>query len=280
MRVKILFIIFLITLFGFTESYILSQNNYLKVTYLDIGQGDSILITTPNHAHVLIDGGRDDTTLTKLGENLNFLERDIDIVIATHEDGDHITGLINVLKNYRVKVLLTSFYDHPATPLAVELLKIAKEKNIKIVFINHPLNFTTSDGVIFKILFPVQNMDGGDTNSHSVVTQITYNKIKFMLTGDLPQAGEMFLVQNYGSSLQSDILKLGHHGSDTSSNAEFLRIVHPKVAIISSGLNNSFGHPHRSVLELCEKFGIKIFRTDQDGTINILTDGKNFWRAF
>ncbi len=278
MRVKILFFIFLISIFGFVESYLLASKNFLKVSFLDIGQGDSILVTTPKHAHILFDGGRDNTTLTRLGENLNFLEKDIDVVIATHEDGDHITGLLEVLQNYRVKILVTSFKNKPATPLAKKLLEIAASKHIKIIQVDHPFNFTTNDGVVFKILFPIQNMDGGDTNSHSVVTQIIFNQNKFLLTGDLPQAGELFLVSEYGGSLQSDILKLGHHGSDTSSNAEFMRIVHPEIVIVSSGKNNSFGHPHRSVLDLCEKFGIKVFRTDEMGTINIVSDGKNFWR--
>jgi competence protein ComEC len=121
-------------------------------------------------------------------------------------------------------------------------------------------------------------MDGSESNEASVVSQIIFGKNKFLFTGDLPQAGEIFLTEKYGEQLDSDVLKLGHHGSDTSTHPNFLQTVSPEVAVVSAGKNNSFGHPHRSVINLIEKFGIKILRTDELGTIHLYSNGINIWR--
>jgi len=148
------------------------------------------------------------------------------------------------------------------------------------VQITKPMIIKSEDGLVIKILFPAQNMDGAvNGNDASVVAQFIYGQDKFLLTGDLPQAGEIFLVHKYGESLKSNILKLGHHGSDTSTNPTFLQMVSPELAIVSAGKNNSFGHPHKSVLDLLEKFGIKVLRTDEEGTINLYSNGVNIWKG-
>jgi competence protein ComEC len=191
-----------------------------------------------------------------------------------------------VLKRYDVKVLLYSL-PSSTSELSHELIKVATEKNVQVVKISKPMIVKTSDGLIIKILFPVSDMDreiAGNKmaevlgNDASIVTQFIFGENKILLTGDLPQTGEKFLVQKYGEDLQSNILKLGHHGSDSSSNPEFLQYVKPQVAIVSAGENNSFGHPHRSVVGLVEKFGIKLLQTSEEGTITFRSNGINFWR--
>ncbi len=280
-KIFFLYTIFLLTLFTIYFSFSLAPKNFLKVSFLDVGQGDSILFQTPRGGKILIDGGRDKTVLERLGNELPFFTKEIDLMIATHDDSDHIVGLLEVLKRYNIKVLLYSL-PNSKEEFSQEIIKVAQEKNVKIVHITKPMIIKSNDGLLIKILFPVKNMDGGGdkfaSNDASVVTQIIFGNTKFLLTGDLPQTGEKFLVNRYGESLKSTVLKLGHHGSDTSSNPEFLQTVKPEVAIVSAGKNNSFGHPHRSVLELLEKFQIKVLRTDKLGTINMYSNGLNIWR--
>lgn len=277
-REAILISLFVITVLSICFAFSVSPKNYFKVSFLDIGQGDSVLFQTPNGGKFLIDGGHDKTVLTKLGEELPLNEKNIDFVIATHDDSDHIAGLVDVLKSYHVKVLLYSLPNSESV-VSKNLIHIASEKNVKVVQIVKPMIIKSEDGVIVKILFPVKNMDGTtESNDASVVTQVEFGKTKFLLTGDLPQTGEILLVKKYGDILKSDVLKLGHHGSDTSTNLEFLQTVQPELAIVSAGKNNSFSHPHKSVLDLVEKFGIKVLRTDEFGTINLYSNGLNIWK--
>lgn len=263
--------------FAFYFAYCLAPKKFLKISFLDVGQGDAILIETPRGGKILIDGGRDKVVLSKLGGELPFFTKNLDFVIATHDDSDHIAGLVDVLKKYDVKVLLYSL-PNSESELSKSLMKIAKEKNVKILQASKQTFINTDDGLIVKIFFPIQNMDGSESNEASVVSQIIFGKNKFLFTGDLPQAGEIFLTEKYGEQLDSDVLKLGHHGSDTSTHPNFLQTVSPEVAVVSAGKNNSFGHPHRSVINLIEKFGIKILRTDELGTIHLYSNGINIWR--
>lgn len=264
----------------------LAPKNYLRISFLDVGQGDSILLQTPRNGKILVDGGRDKKVLTELGRQLPVGSKSLELVIATHDDADHITGLIEVLKRYEVKVLLYSL-PSSSSELSHELIKVAEEKNVQVVKISKPMIIKTSDGLIIKILFPVNDMDreiAGNENAEvlgndaSIVTQFIFGENKILLTGDLPQTGEKFLVQKYGEDLKSNILKLGHHGSDSSTNPEFLQFVKPEMAIVSAGRNNTFGHPHRIVVEVVEKFGIKLLQTSEEGTITFRSNGINFWR--
>jgi competence protein ComEC len=278
--IKLLVILFLscVALFLFYITYELSPKNYLQVSFLNVGQGDSILFVTPHGGRVLVDGGPDQKVLSELGETLPIFSKSLGMVIATHDDADHIAGLIGVLKKYDVKVLLYSLPKSESV-ISKELMKIVQEKSVQLVQVDRPMIIKSEDGLLIKILFPVTNMDGTtESNDASIVTQFVFGKDKFLLTGDLPQTGEMFLVNKYGETLKSNILKLGHHGSDTSTNPEFLQTVRPDVAVVSAGKNNSFGHPHKSVLDLLEKFGIKVLRTDELGRIDFYSDGESIWR--
>jgi competence protein ComEC len=253
-----------------------SHRSSLRVSLLDVGQGDSILIQTINGGNILIDGGRDRTVLTRLGEELNFLDRKIDLVIATHDDGDHIAGLIDVLRYYNVRALIYSL-PNSDSEISKELLQVAKQKNIRMLHARNEMVVSSSDGLIFKILFPVSDMSGGESNEASVVTQFIFGNNIFLFTGDLGIAGEVFLTQRYGASLKSDVLKLGHHGSDTSTHPLFLQKVLPEAVVVSAGIENSFGHPHKSEIDLVKKFGANILDTSKQGTVTFLSNGKNIW---
>jgi competence protein ComEC len=268
----------LTTLFVVYICFEFQPKNYLRISFLDIGQGDAILFQTPRGGKILVDGGPDKKVLSRLGQELPIYTKNIELVIATHSDSDHITGLIDVLKNYNVKVLLYSL-PNSDSEISKELIKVAILKNTQIVQVDRPMIIKTDDGLIIKILFPVKNMDGiVETNAASIVSQFVFGENKIMLTGDLSQVGEIFLVNKYGTSLKSDILKLGHHGSDSSNNPEFIQKILPEVAIVSAGENNSFGHPHKSVLDLLGEFKIPVLLTSASGTINFYTNGINIWQ--
>lgn len=256
----------------------LSDKSELRVTFLDIGQGDSILIETPAGGKILVDGGRDNVVLERLGKHLNFFEKKIDLVVATHDDLDHVGGLPGVLDRYEVDTLLTSLASSTGDAMSA-LVTRAQEKNVTLLHADRSQIINTDDGVELQILFPTQNMNGAkDSNSASVVLRVVYGEMSFLFTGDLPQAGELYLTNIYGSKLKSNILKLGHHGSDTSTHPTFLKTVDPSAVVVSAGKNNSFNHPHQSVIDLIKKFNIQIFSTAEVGNIEFVTNGLSIWK--
>jgi beta-lactamase superfamily II metal-dependent hydrolase len=225
-----------------------------------------------------MDGGKDNTVLERLGRLFNFFDKKIDMVVATHDDLDHVGGLPGVLSRYQVDTLITSLPNSTNVAMSA-VVDTALAKDMQIVHANSRKQITTDDGVTIDILFPTENMDGTeDGNSTSVVAKIKYGEVSFLLTGDLPHAGELYLISLYGDELKSDVLKLGHHGSDTSTHPKLLEMVKPKTVVVSAGKNNSFGHPHRAVIELVQKFGAQIFSTTDEGNIEFETDGLNVWK--
>lgn len=263
--------LFLILIFTIYLSESLKPTETFRVTFFDVGQGDAALYQTPNNLKILIDGGVDNKIINHLGKHLSWLDNEIDIVVATHDDADHIFGLIKVLEKYRVKVLFVSL-PNSNNEIMQRIINVANSRNVKVVTVDRPAIVNTEDGVIIKFLFPTINLDGvEDGNNASVVTQIIYKgssgEVKILSTGDLGIGGEKYLVSVYGDDLKSNILKLGHHGSDTSTSPEFLQKVKPEVAIVSAGRSNKFGHPHQSVLDLLSKFNIEVRQTNLEGNI-------------
>jgi competence protein ComEC len=276
-RMVFIFILFFLSFVFMFFAYNLSDRGKVLISFLDVGQGDSIYIKTSAGGEILIDGGKSGIVLEKLGEQKSILSKKFDLVIATHNDSDHIGGLIYILEKYQVENLLIAqpFEDSENVK---KLTEIANEKDVNILQISQRRIIETNDGLRIEILFPIKNVEGLESNDASIVTKIYYGNISFLSIGDLPHFGELFLTKLYGKKLQSTILKLGHHGSDTSSHPYFLEIVSPSLAIISAGKDNQFGHPHKSVLDLLEKFSIPKLSTAEMGTINLETDGISVWQ--
>ncbi len=251
------------------------ESKFLEIDFFDVGQGDSIFIETPKHKQILVDGGPDLTILEKLGREMPFWDRYIDLVVLTHPEYDHIGGLIEVIKRYEIGCILTAGVVRDTAEYK-EWVKIIEKENI-------PIYIAQADGMInfdneikLIILHPFENLSGQrikQTNNTSIVAQLIYKDFELLLTGDIEKKIEKELVKS-GKNLQSDILKIAHHGSKTSSTKDFISAVNPIVAIIQAGKDNSYGHPHQNVLDVLS--GINIFRTDKDGDIEILTDGINF----
>ena len=251
------------------------SDGILEVTFFDVGQGDSIFIETPNDKQILIDGGPDNSILEKLNQTMPFYDRTIDLIILTHPDADHITGLVEVLNYYQVEHILTSGLKKN-TAVYMKWKELIEEKNISLSLAQMGQKIILQNEIVLEILWPNQNLISSysnPVNNVSVVTRLIYNDIEILLTGDIENKVENYLV-NQDFELESDILKLPHHGSKTSTSYNFLKAVNPKVVVISVGENNKYKHPSQEVLERIKD--LIIYRTDKDGDIQILTNGTLF----
>lgn len=253
-----------------------AQNSILKVIFLDIGQGDAIFIQTPNGRQMLIDGGINNSVLRELGKIMPFYDRSIDVVLATHPDQDHIGGLPPVLERFNVDLFIRT--TNVSTSDAFDtLLKILDKKNIKQEIITNREVLDFGDGVVFDILFPDRDTFGWESNDSSIVGRLIYGENSFLLNGDSPMLIEKYLVEKYGSSLQSDVLKAGHHGSKTSSAEIFVQTVAPTYSIISAGFNNKYGHPTEGVIDTLKKFNSQILETMGKGNIVFESNGQDLF---
>ena len=273
----------LVIVFMLTWNYqgFLHTTDILRISFLDIGQGDAIYIRTPNGNDVLIDGGPDDTVIQKLHEVMPSFDNDIDLVIATHPDKDHIAGLVPIFEQYQVNHFLHSEYSS-GTSFDKSLLEHAQnEHDMKDIVARRGMRFIldTKYGVYLDILFPDHNTSQfKEPNEASIITRLVYGKYSFLLTGDSPISVEQFLSRNDRSLLRSSVLKLGHHGSYTSSSDEFLDQVQPTYAIVSAGKNNSYHHPHLTVINRLKNRNIKTLSTIELGTITFETDGNYLFK--
>jgi competence protein ComEC len=249
----------------------LGKPENLSVSFLNVGQGDAILIKTPNDVQILIDGGSGAQILRALQKEMPFFDRSIDVIVATHPDRDHIGGLPDVFKRFYVATYIESgVYED--SDLYGSLRFYVEEENAKYISINAPTSFVL-DGVQFDILFPDRSVHGLEKNSASIVMRVTYGNHSFLLMGDAPKSIERYLVWRHGEELESDVLKVGHHGSKTSSAEEFIATVNPSFAVISAGKDNRYGHPHKEVLSTFKKYEVRIVST-MDGSVVFETDGE------
>jgi competence protein ComEC len=251
----------------------------LHIVICDVGQGDAILIRTPSGSDILIDGGPDSSVLSCLSRHLPFWDRTIEIMILTHPHADHLTGLIDVLKRYRVLSFGTEKIGS-ATDAYGELIKQLEQNLTKLRFLYQGDRFVIKDGVVLSVLWPthewinqnVLNKTNSDENGLSVIDLLSYKNFKALFTGDA-QASDVARIDLIAGEIS--LLKVPHHGSKTGLTAEILDILNPKIAAISVGKNNKYGHPTPLILDLLKNLNIKTLRTDQIGDIEIISDGNN-----
>lgn len=252
----------------------LIQQPLLQVTFLDVGQGDSILIQAPNGRQLLIDAGPDQSVVEQIGKQLSFFDRTIDMVLATHSDADHIGGFPYVFDRYHIPIVIESEISSPTVTDRTFSEKVKTEHATRLITRSgERIILDPKRNIIVDILFPDQNPDTWETNEASVVVKLSYGDTSFVLTGDSPSEVEEHLVKLYGSQLRSNVLKLGHHGSKTSSSDQFLQTVQPDYVIVSAGLGNKYGHPNIETIERVESIGAQILETSTDGTIKCFSDG-------
>ncbi len=245
----------------------------IEVSFLDVGQGDAVFVQAENGNQALIDGGPNKAILQQLARVIPFYDRSIDILILSHAHSDHIEGLIEVLKRYKVGMVVEPCLDYKSAEYR-EFLNIIESKKILRVCGSGGQKINLSEGVYFDVLLPVGNVEGRKVHDAMFVAKLNYRKTSFLFTGDMEKNQEKYLVSVSDKDLKSNVLKVGHHGSDTSSSEIFLGFASPEYAIISSEEGNKFGHPHKETLEKLENFEINTLRTDKLGTIKIWSDGE------
>ncbi|MCF7835648.1 MAG: MBL fold metallo-hydrolase [Candidatus Marinimicrobia bacterium] len=246
----------------------------LEVYFLDVGQGDAIFIQAENGNQILIDGGQNKAVLSQLSKVMPFYDRSIDVVIETHPDSDHIGGLVEVLKRYEVSLIIESGVNSDNS-IYEEIEKIINQKNITKILARKGMRVNMDSGLYLDILFPVGDVLEWETNDASVITKLVYGKNSFLFMGDSPQKIEKYLVSVLKEKLDVDVLKVGHHGSKTSSAEIFIGYTSPEYAVISVEKSNSYGHPNQEVLDVLNNFGVKILRTDELGLVKIHSDGND-----
>lgn len=254
----------------------------LLVTFFDVGQGDAIFIEIPNGNQILIDGGPDDSVLAKLGERMPFWDRTIDLVILTHPEKDHISGLVEVLRRYDVDRVLWTGAEHSIAEFE-EWKNLLIMEGAEIFYARQGDMVNLGNSAQMEILWPIEDVRGTsvkELNETSIIARLVHGKNSFLFTGDIGRPTEYRLLSDSPSSkflvLNSDVLKVGHHGSKYSSSDAFLQAVSPEITVIQSGRKNRYGHPARETLDRIAAVGASIFRNDTDGDITIRSDGVQF----
>lgn len=260
--------------------YYLESPHNLVIHFFDVGQGDGMFFELPNHVQVLIDGGPGSGMLSKLGSVMPFWDRTIDLVILTHPHADHVDGLIDVLKRYDVGMVIESGSFYP-TPDYDEWNTLVKQKHIPVVYARRGQSVALSNISKLDILYPQKEIIGKRfTNIHDgmVVSKLSYGSTTILFTGDAERPIEYELIAS-GIPIAVDILKIGHHGSKTSTTQNFLDAVHPRFAVISVGRKNRYGHPHTDVVDRIKASGIDLFRTDIHRDIEFMSNGVRVWKS-
>lgn len=255
----------------------------LHVIFCDVGQGDSILLRTPKGLNILIDGGPDTRVLNCLSSHTPFWDRTIELMILTHPHTDHFVGLMDVLKRY--SVLYFGSEKLGSDSLAFQAMTTLVSKNkliIRSLFANDTMH--TNDGLRLRVLSPTarllestspNGLIGESKEFASLITLVSFGSVNFLLTGDSQSPALQEAITDIGD-LHIDVLQVPHHGSKTGLTREILDVIDAKLAVISVGKNNRYGHPAQDILKMLREKGIKISRTDEVGEVEIVSDGKKW----
>ncbi len=249
----------------------------LHVNFLDVGQGDSIFIQTSQGNQIMIDGGPSDKVLSELGKKIPFWDRTIDMLILTHPDSDHVSGFIDVLKRYRVEKILMTKVETP-TATFEEFKKLANLERAEIIYAHQGQRIWLDSATVFDTYYPPPGIEtqGLSTNNSGIFGKLTFGKTKILLTADVDSIVEDVVRNQY--NIDSDILKVGHHGSKNSTSAEFVAAVSPKIAVIQVGAENNYGHPTKEAVDNLKSSGAEIFRTDLDKLVEFVSDGTSIYK--
>lgn len=270
--IKGLFIGLLVVNIGLFVKVYFQPDGLEHLYFFDVGQGDASLIKTANNHYILIDGGPNNSVITALDRVIPMWHRQLDLVILTHPHADHITGLLSVFDRYQVKE-----FWHTGTPYDSEtyrtLLAKANDKQIPTRLANLGDEYTI-DQTTLRVIFPLaENPSAADPNATSIVGVLEYKNFDVLFTGDANTVNEAAYLPQVPDV---DVIKIPHHGSHNSSSPALVNQAKPESGVIMVGAKNSFGHPHPDTLERYQVAGTKVYRTDQNGTVEIVTDGNRY----
>lgn len=240
---------------------------------MDVGQGDSIFIEAPNGNQVIIDAGPGDIVLRQVSSVLPYYDRTINMFLATHPDQDHIGGVPSLIKRFNFNYY--SLYENrEETTLTGEITSLIEDKKITVQYLKAGDRIILDEDVYLDILWPTDKYLDGDRNDLSLVVKLSYLESSFLLTGDASTKIESILIAEYGDELDVDVLKLGHHGSKTSTSQEFLEATSPDIVVVSAGEGNRYGHPSQEVVDRIA--GMEIKKTTE-GSVVLMSDGETIW---
>lgn len=252
-----------------------NEEGILTFAVLDIGQGDSLFIKSPTGKQILIDGGPGNNLSREIGKVLSWYDRSVDMIVVTNPDSDHYEGFIKFLDKYKVGKVLEPGTTNSYPAYEVLENKI-KAKNIEKILARRGQIIDIGGGAYLQVYFPDRNVEQVSPNTGSIVMKLIFGETEVMLQGDSTSNIEEYLLNIDGDALKADILKVGHHGSKTSTIEEYVKAVSPKFAVISSGTENSYGHPHKETLETLEKLNVPTYDTCNNGMLFFKSDGKEF----
>lgn len=252
-----------------------TADNNLHIYFLNIGQGDSAYIKTPSGQDILIDGGPDDSVLAELGRVMALGDRRIDLVVLTHPHADHLTGLISVLNRFEIGEVWETGVGYSSATYDT-WKNLVKEKGISqnFVDINSQKQFGAVNFLVLSPLSNLKNQNMDNLNNASIINRLEYNKFSALFLADAEISTQTQILQ---SVKPATVVKIGHHGSQNALNEDLMRIARPAIAVISVGLNNKFGHPSPGTISFLKSLATQIYQTSQNGTINIISDGQNWW---
>lgn len=236
----------------------------VDVFFLNVGQGDATLIQARDGTTVLIDGGPDRKVVEEVGRAMPWFDHRIEYLVLTHPEADHVAGFVDIVERYAVDHIVWTRVAH-THPAYIELQRLVKERGIEEIVVDRPqpISFGSLSGdILSPLVAPEKTTKMNDT---SIVLRMNIRGSTFVFTGDITADIERALVAVY--DMKSDVLKVAHHGSRTSSSQEFIDEVHPRIAVIEVGKDNTYGHPTREALQRLESSGARIFRTDRDGAV-------------
>ncbi|MCK9393249.1 MAG: MBL fold metallo-hydrolase [Candidatus Paceibacterota bacterium] len=258
-----------------------TKDNLLKVIFFDVGQGDGIFIETLDKKQIVIDGGPDYNLMAeKISEELPFWDKEIDAIILTHTDSDHMNGLLGVLEKYKVDNILWTGVKKEGMEKKIEnwenIVNKEVENNGAKVFLVKNTNTILTSNMSLNFLWPEkinEKINSNDSNDYSLASRLCYLKTCFLFMGDMSFNEEKNVIRD--EDIKGDILKVAHHGSKYATSNEFISAVSPKLAIIEVG-KNSYGHPALETIKRLEDYGAKVVRTDTQGDITVFSDGQDY----
>ena len=269
-----IFILLLLNVYGWA-GYFKPGSKDLSFYMLDVGQGDALFFRTPYGQDILIDGGPDKSILSELGKAIPSYDRYIDLIILTHRHQDHVGGLNYVLEKYDVGKVLMADTEYESDDFE-EFKELLEEKEIPVTIARKGEVIRFGEDLRLDILYPETNEKVENINNASVVAMLDFKDFEIVLPGDAEvEEWESILDSDFGTD-KIEVLKTAHHGSSNGTTEKILEKIRPEVGLISSGKGNRYGHPHKEVLDVLKKFGVKILRTDENGTVEITSDGENY----